>query len=459
MQSDLVTLALRCHTPSLSYGLTINHQAIMSIPDPLTLLPPGTHDLIEAQCRTLAIPSDSTTVLLPGTMLDWAKRVRRCGGTWRLLPGRTECSYRWQVFLPDDPTSLDGEFESYTWGGEMAWARLDHTCGFMTLELDGLGFLIAGLRMPPLDRHHPEPKAVCVLAGQTAADQRRILALLMAPEHPAHRVMFWDGDPRWLDVPPVGEDEVILDPALKRPLLEWLDSYWNHQHLAADLGLPVHRGLMLLGSPGNGKTQLVRHILSRYPDREAHLFVATAAGGAKDAFTKMLGALKKPGKPKIAILEDIDHLQSAGVPQAHLLNALDGLLRGESSVLWIATSNDPGELALNLLDRPGRFDRVLVIPEPGLAEREAMVHLFSRGKAAGENARAAAVASDGFSGAHLREACTSAVLAQLTSGGDYGPLLSSEIHRLGKQHTHAQSYFREVRGRQAGFGSNGQRMV
>jgi hypothetical protein len=427
----------------------------MPIPEPLTLLPAGAHDLIESQCRELLIPSDGTTVLLPGSMLDWARRVRRCGGTWRLLPGGAECSHQWHIFPPDDTTSLDGEFDTYRWDGEIAWVRLEHKCGFMTLELDGLSFLLAGLRIPPCHRHDPDPRAVCVLAGQTAGDQRRALARLMAPEHPGHRVMFWDGDTRWLDVPPVSEEEVILDAALKRPLLEWLDSYWYHQHLAAELGLPVHRGLLLLGSPGNGKTQLVRHILSRYPDREAHLFVATAAGGAKDAFTKMLGALKQPGKPKIAILEDIDHLQAAGVPQAHLLNALDGLLRGESSVLWIATSNDPGELALNLLDRPGRFDRVMVFPEPGPTEREAMVRQFSRGKASDEDARTAAIASEGFSGAHLREACTSAVLAQLTSGGEYGPLLRAEIHRLGDQHTQAQSYFREVRAKRVGFSPAG----
>jgi hypothetical protein len=431
--------------------MTLADSMLTATPESLTLLPPGAHDLLESRCTALGIPSDGTTVLLPGTMLDWARRIRRCGGLWRLLPGGAECSYIHNLQPPDDPTSLDGEFDSFTWAGEVAWVRLEHKCGFMTLELDGLTFLLAGLRTPPVHRQEPEPRAVCVLTGQTASAQRTALSRLMAPERPGNRVMFWDGDPRWLDVPPVSEEEVILDAALKRPLLEWLDSYWNHQEAAAELGLPVHRGLLLLGAPGNGKTNLIRHLLTRFPDREAHLFVATAAGRGEDAFRRMLGALQRPGKPKIVVLEDIDHLQTGGVPQAHLLNVLDGLLRGDSSVLWIATSNDPGELALNLLDRPGRFDRIVVFPEPGPAERAAMVRLFSRGKASDEDVRIAAAASDGFSGAHLREACSSAVLAHLANGGEYGQLLSAEIRRLGQHHMQAQTYFREVSGRRVGF--------
>jgi hypothetical protein len=80
-----------------------------------------------------------------------------------------------------------------------------------------------------------------------------------------------------------------------------------------------------------------------------------------------------------------------------------------------------------------------------------MVRLFSRNQASGETIRVAAEAADGFTGAHIREACTSAILAQLSGGGDYGTLLLGEIYRMAQQHTEAQSYFREVSSRRVGF--------
>jgi SpoVK/Ycf46/Vps4 family AAA+-type ATPase len=55
------------------------------------------------------------------------------------------------------------------------------------------------------------------------------------------------------------------------------------------------------------------------------------------------------------------------------LNALDGLVEPTAPTLWIATSNDPGRIEANLLNRTGRFDRVFDFPLPGAAERVALL--------------------------------------------------------------------------------------
>ena len=444
------------HPPTIVVADTDLHpaQAMNAISDSLTLLPTGAHDLLQTQCRARGIPTDGTSVVLgPRSMLHWANCVRELGGSWRTLPGGNEWSFSTWLVTSEAHKWLEEGFDDLILSKELGYTVLDHQCGFMEIELDGQKFLIAAYRMPPRNpQFWPEPQNVCVLGGQDAGAQRTLLRRFLRLEHEGGKITFWHGTGGRLEIPPVPEDEVILPPGIKTPLLAWIDHFSRQQGAARSLGVPLHRGLLLLGAPGTGKTQLVRHILSRYPERDGHLFVATAAGRESDSFSRMLQAVGAPGRLKIVVLEDIDLLHAGGgIPQAHLLNALDGLLRVETSVLWIATSNDPGALALNLLDRPGRFDRVVVLPEPGREEREAMVRLFSRCQTAEEIVRAAADASDGFTGAHLREACTSAALAQLSDGGEYGALLLGEIHRMAQQHSEAQSYFRDVSGRRVGF--------
>jgi hypothetical protein len=428
-------------------------QAMTAPSDSLTLLPSALHDLLGTECRNQGIPTDGATTLLgQGSLIWWAHAAKELGGMWRILPGATEWTYaNWHVGS-DRFGWLEDGFEEFLLSKELGFTVLEHVSGLLEIEVDGIRFLIAGYRLPSTVQQMPEPRNMCVLAGQDAGAQRAFLRRVLNRPRVGNRVTFWHGARGQIRVPPVAEEEVILRPEFKQSLLGWLDHFWRQQAAAEELGVPLRRGLLLLGAPGTGKTQLIRHVLSRFPDREGHLYVATAAGRQADTFSRMMDEVGMPGRPKIVILEDIDLLQeSGGVPQAHLLNALDGLLRVETPVLWIATSNDPSALALNLLDRPGRFDRVVVLPEPRQEERETMVRLFSRNQASGETIRVAAEAADGFTGAHIREACTSAILAQLSGGGDYGTLLLGEIYRMAQQHTEAQSYFREVSSRRVGF--------
>jgi len=420
--------------------------------NPLTLFPPAIHELLRAQCESLGIPHDGAyTLLSDGDLLSWAKTVQQVGGTWRLLPGVTEWSYTTWLVSTDLLGWLADGFEDYILSTADGVKVMSHGSGILEVAVAQGRFLIAGFRVPSPDPRIAHPRCLCLLSGQTAAAQRDVIRTMLAAKEEEGTVTFWQGPRGQVRVPPVSEDEVILEPGLKKSLLDWLDHYWNQQSAAREMGLTLRRGLLLLGAPGTGKTQLIRHILSRYPDRDGHLYVATTAGVQNDSFNRMLAAVGAPGRAKVVVMEDIDLLSEIGVPQAHLLNALDGLLRVETPVLWIATSNDPSALALNLLDRPGRFDRVTVLPEPGPAEREAMIRLFSREDVDEGIVQSAALATDGFTGAHIREACTSAVLAQLAEGGSYGKLLLNEVARMGSQHREARNYFRGLAARRVGF--------
>jgi SpoVK/Ycf46/Vps4 family AAA+-type ATPase len=146
------------------------------------------------------------------------------------------------------------------------------------------------------------------------------------------------------------------------------------------------------------------------------------------------------------ILEDIDRLSEAGgVAAAVVLNCLDGLLELPCPVLWVATSNDPTLLESNLLDRPGRFDRVVVVPLPGPVERGAMLARWSPNPLEDAVLARAIAASDGLTGAHLRQAVASAVLATLEETDVFAVHLQRELDLLRQQHAAARELGRGLR--------------
>jgi transitional endoplasmic reticulum ATPase len=252
----------------------------------------------------------------------------------------------------------------------------------------------------------------------------------------------------------VDEDQIILPSDLKTSLLNYLDRFWKLRARAAELGISGRRGILLVGPAGCGKTLLVRHLLSRFPEARPHLFLAERVGGPKcgDPFSEMLETVRRSAQPAIVVLEDIDRLTESGVvTKEFLLNALDGMLSVGNWVLWIATSNDPRGLEENILNRPGRFDRVIVVPRPGPEERAALLRLHSPFDVSEDFLRMAAGRSDALTGAHIREACETAALEALENVSAYGPILLIEIQRLREQQAQSRGYQFDLGQQKAGF--------
>ena len=253
---------------------------------------------------------------------------------------------------------------------------------------------------------------------------------------------------------PVREEEIVLSDGLKASSLAYVDRFWRLRARAAELGISGRRGILLVGPPGCGKTLFVRHVLTRLPDARAHLFLAERVGGphAGSPFSSMLESVRQSSLPSVVVLEDIDRLTESGVvTKEFLLNALDGMLSTGQWVLWIATSNDPRGLEDNLLDRPGRFDRVVVFPAPAPRERRELVRLHSPLEIDEQSLERAAASAEGLSGAHIREACHAAALEAIETGCVYGPIVMREIERMRGQHERARTYDCELGRRRAGF--------
>ena len=192
-----------------------------------------------------------------------------------------------------------------------------------------------------------------------------------------------------------------------------------------NLGGRIPRGVLLLGSPGTGKTLLAKAIageanvpfFSISGSDFVEMFVGVGAARVRDMFEQA-----KKQSPCIVFIDEIDAVgrqRGAGLgggndEREQTLNALlvemDGF-EGASGVIVIAATNRPDVLDAALL-RPGRFDRQVVVPLPDIRGREQilMVHMRKVPVAPDVKADILARGTPGMSGADLANLVNEAAL-------------------------------------------------
>ncbi|MCK4743319.1 MAG: ATP-dependent zinc metalloprotease FtsH [Sulfuriflexus sp.] len=191
------------------------------------------------------------------------------------------------------------------------------------------------------------------------------------------------------------------------------------------LGGKIPQGVLLVGSPGTGKTLLAKAIAgeAKVPfftisgSDFVEMFVGVGASRVRDMFEQA-----KKHAPCIIFIDEIDAVgrhRGAGLGGGHdereqtlnqLLVEMDGF-EGNEGVIVIAATNRPDVLDPALL-RPGRFDRQVVVPLPDVRGREQIlkVHMRKVPTSDGVNARTIARGTPGFSGADLANLVNEAAL-------------------------------------------------
>src|SRR5579872_832450 len=182
------------------------------------------------------------------------------------------------------------------------------------------------------------------------------------------------------------------------------------------LGARIPRGVLLLGSPGVGKTLLARAVAGEANVPFFHMsgsefvemFVGVGASRVRDLFKKA-----KRHAPCIIFIDEIDAVgrqRGAGLGGSHdereqtlnqILVEMDGF-ETDTNVIVIAATNRPDVLDPALL-RPGRFDRQVVLDRPDIRGRISILQVHAKGKPFETSISLEVLAKQtaGFSGADL----------------------------------------------------------
>ncbi len=206
-----------------------------------------------------------------------------------------------------------------------------------------------------------------------------------------------------------------------RELVEFLRDPSKFQKL----GGRIPRGVLLVGSPGTGKTLLAKAIAgeAKVPffsisgSDFVEMFVGVGAARVRDKFEQA-----KKQSPCILFIDEIDadgRQRGAGLGGGNdereqtlnqLLVEMDGFETGQG-VIVIAATNRPDVLDPALL-RPGRFDRQVVVPLPDIRGREQILSVHMRKVPIGPDVKGDVIArgTPGFSGADLANLVNEAAL-------------------------------------------------
>jgi len=207
--------------------------------------------------------------------------------------------------------------------------------------------------------------------------------------------------------------------------LEEIVDFLKHPKKFTALGARIPKGVLLMGSPGTGKTLLARAVAGEAGVPFFHIsgsefvemFVGVGASRVRDFFKKA-----KKAAPAILFIDEIDAVgrqRGTGLGGSHdereqtlnqILTEMDGF-EADTGVIVIAATNRPDVLDPALM-RPGRFDRRVVLDLPDIKDREAILTVHAKNKLFEPDVQLMVIAqrTTGFSGADLMNVLNEAAI-------------------------------------------------
>ncbi len=226
------------------------------------------------------------------------------------------------------------------------------------------------------------------------------------------------------DQPTVTFDDVAGADEAKEELQEVVE-FLQEPEKFIGLGARIPKGVLLVGSPGTGKTLLAKAVsgeagvpfFSISGSEFVEMFVGVGASRVRDLFEQA-----KRHSPCIVFVDEIDAVgrqRGAGLGGSHdereqtlnqILVEMDGF-DTDTNVIIVAATNRPDILDPALL-RPGRFDRRVVLDRPDMVGREAIFKVHVRGKPLDPDVKldVLAKATPGFVGADIENTVNEAAI-------------------------------------------------
>lgn len=235
-----------------------------------------------------------------------------------------------------------------------------------------------------------------------------------------------------LEIPNTPWEDVGGLETVKQQLIEAVEWPIIHPEIFSRHGVSPPHGILLYGPPGTGKTLLARAVATesqanfiaiRGPELLSK-WVGESEKAVRDVFRKA-----KQASPSIIFLDELDaiaprrgafstgsHVMESVVNQ--ILSLLDGL-ESLQDVVVLGASNRPDMIDPALL-RPGRFDRLLLVPPPEVSDREKILDIHTKNMTLASDVDLTKLANDldGYVGADIAGICREAVMVALRENLD-----------------------------------------
>ncbi len=228
-----------------------------------------------------------------------------------------------------------------------------------------------------------------------------------------------------IETPKVGWKDIGDLEDVKQQLKEAVEWPIKHPEVFRKMGIKPPKGILLVGPPGCGKTLLAKAVAK---ESEANFIsikgpeVLSKWVGESERAIREVFRRARQASPAIIFFDEIDAIAStrgrdiSGVTEkvvAQMLTEMDGL-EELSDVVVIAATNRPDIIDPALL-RPGRFDRIIVVPPPDKKARLEIfkIHTKKMPLAKDVDLEKLAEMTEGYSGADIEAVCREAGLTAL----------------------------------------------
>jgi transitional endoplasmic reticulum ATPase len=231
----------------------------------------------------------------------------------------------------------------------------------------------------------------------------------------------------YIEVPAVHWDQIGGLEEVKKDLIEAVEWPLKNPEVFSRMGIRPPKGILLYGPPGCGKTLLARAVAT---ESEANFITIKGP----EVFSKWVGESEKAirevfrkgrmAAPSVIFFDEFDSLvprrgmgfADSGVTErviSQLLTEMDGILSLEDIVV-IAASNRPDIVDPAVL-RPGRFDRLIYVPEPDEKSRLEIFKIYTKDMPLAKDVDIMNLThlTKGYSGADIQGLCREAALSAL----------------------------------------------